>query len=58
MTAPEEAKSEVEAAFSDWYGPTPETIRDQQDKLWARKAFAAGAVFGMNETVKLVKEGK
>jgi len=62
MTAPEEAKSEVEAAFEEWikatyhgdYGITA------LESLTARKAFAAGAKFvaGLNqEKIKqLIKE--
>ena len=60
MSAPEEAKSEVEAAFEEYFLEylMREEYKTYSDSQIAKEAFAAGAEFGRAETVKLIKEGK
>ena len=53
MTAPEEAKSEVEAAFVEYWERTGGGVCG---KYACAQGFYAGAEFGMKETVKLIKE--
>jgi len=63
MTAPEEAKSEVEAAFSEYvdsYGPYFSVNISEQTRDTLKRAFAAGAKFAADlnqeKLAQLIKE--